>query len=152
MPIEDGIKFIYKDYEMKRQRENSTHIVEKIPEYIKKLIDNLKQNISLTTFQYDQMIKYLVEQREKRAKIEFGEYSQEPKFQNLATISNASFKLDMQKRILQVLKRKPITEIDSNPGNQPNFNFELIKRNLLMNEEVQAALRVLNSSGVCSRD
>lgn len=70
IPTMDGIKFMYKDYDQKLKGiiENG----QQHPKSIISLVKSLTMNDSLTTFQYDTVLKYLKEQRERQKLVELG--------------------------------------------------------------------------------
>lgn len=71
MPVEDAIKFLYKDFVNKTKK--LQHNVYQHPDAIHTMLRTLAENRSLTVLQYDHIIKYLSQRREVQRKAEIGE-------------------------------------------------------------------------------
>lgn len=64
---------MYKYYKQRHITNSSMEVSRKLPENISNLINNLICNKSLTSFQYDAVLRYLKEQRESQRKLEIGD-------------------------------------------------------------------------------
>lgn len=128
-------------YKYYRQRKdlNSENDRPKNPENINNLLSNLISNQSVTSFQYDLLLKFLKEQREHQRKLEVGEISvfeKEPPTVFTAPTPapyDPQKKLILQKKIQDILNKRPI----------PHANVNDIKAQLIANEKFQQALKVL---------
>lgn len=142
IPCEEGFKFMYKFHRQRKDIINSENNRPKNPENVNHLLTNLISNQSVTSFQYDLLIKFLMDQREHQRKLEVGEISvfeKEPSIVMTAPTSGPMFdsqsKLILQRRIQDILNRRPI----------PHSNVTDIKAQLISNEKFQQALKVFKS-------
>lgn len=167
MPIDDAIKFIYKDFTMKTKK--ITQNVYQHPDAVQTLLKTLADNRSLTVLQYDHMVKYLQTRREIQRKAEIGEdtgnfdfsmdttssysgpkSSAAPPLQaSMPTPSNPQ--QDLQKKILEILNKKPLiqqltkkVEVKSKPMTQSEKDD--LKNKLMQDDKIKQAMMALRNS------
>lgn len=169
MPLEDAIRFIYKDFSNKTK---VTQSVYQHPDAIQTLLKTLGDNRSLTVLQYDHIIKYLSQRREVQRKMEIGEdandmdYADSTSFSSIQTsapvnqaqqpapVSNPQD--DLQKKILEILNKKPLmqqlskkVETKSQPMTQKEK--EELKNKLLQDDKIKQAMSALRNSKKLSK-
>jgi len=171
MPLEDAIKFIYKDFCNKTKR--ITHNVYQHPDAMQSLLKTLADNRSLTVLQYDHIIKYLAQRREVQRKAEIGEDAEEVEFldtnasgykqtkaptASLASMSMgppaaANPKDDLQKKILEILNKKPVVQqkVEAKPKPMTSSEKELLKLKLLGDPKIKMAMGALRNSKKLSK-
>ncbi|CAD7081991.1 unnamed protein product [Hermetia illucens] len=131
MPVEDAINLIYSNFQeklnaihMKRMQEslpislpsvsNSTSTsAHRHPEAIQALLNLLAENRPITVLQYDRVIKYLMEQRQKQVKAEIGEDVSAPVPPLLnpkPAVVKPDPEIELQKKILNILNKPSITD------------------------------------------
>ncbi|XP_064544728.1 nuclear receptor coactivator 5 [Drosophila montana] len=140
MPLDDAITLIATDFRLKKQRDAVTasqlHAKQKRhPEAMQQLIEMLADNHPLTALQYECIINYLEEQREQQLKRELGEANA------LAKLHTPDPEMELQKKILSVMNKPAVTEINSELMYP---TFELAKRDKRLMELLQDP-RVMNA-------
>lgn len=154
--MEDGIRFIYNDYANKTKG-ISQYKSHQHPDAIQTLLKTLAENRSLTVLQYDHLIKYLQGRREMQVKAEIGEDTNEMQQENSPQITSTTAysapqpkpdpMSEMQKKILEALNKKPITEIiaKKTAEKQPisKDEKESLKASLMNNASIKAAMAAL---------
>ncbi len=139
MPVEEAVKFIYKDFQKKTNSSGppnpqfptaiqfstivqTPELKETHPEPIQILLNMLADNNPLTVLQYDRIIKYLNERKIMQVQAEIGEDLAASEISNLATTAagktNETPKVDpevakeeeLQKKILEILNKPSLTE------------------------------------------
>lgn len=163
MPVEDAIRFIYKDFSHKTKKFSSSfpQSVYQHPDAVQALLKTLADNRSLTVLQYDHIIKYLTIRREVQRKAELGEdagevdYSIDTTLTSLKPVSVSIGQLakapqsnpqdDLQKKILEILNKKPLVQP---PKKQPmsEAEKEALKKKLLQDDKVKLAMMALRNS------
>ncbi|XP_034480825.1 uncharacterized protein LOC117786597 [Drosophila innubila] len=126
MPLEDAIKLIVRDFLVKREHDaviNVSH-QHRHPDAMQKLIEMLADNRPLTGLQYECIIQYLQEEREKQLKRELGDANA------LAKLQAPDPEIELQKRILSIMNKPAVTEL----------NMELMYNTF---EEVKADARLM---------
>lgn len=168
MPLEDAIRFIYKDFSNKTKK--ITQSVYQHPDAIQTLLKTLGDNRSLTVLQYDHIIKYLSARREVQRKMEIGEdandmdYADSTSFSSIQTPVNQGQQSapvsnpqdDLQKKILEILNKKPLmqqltkrVETKSQPMTQKEK--EDLKNKLLQDDKIKQAMSALRNSKKLSK-
>lgn len=110
MPLEDAIQLVCNDFLMKKQHDAvvSTSQIHshqyRHPDAMQKLIEMLADNRPLTGLQYECIIKYLEEQREKQLKVELGDAIA------LAKLQAPDPEIELQKKILSIMNKPAVTE------------------------------------------
>ncbi|TDG52516.1 hypothetical protein AWZ03_000749 [Drosophila navojoa] len=145
MPLDDAIALVTTDFRSKKQREalsTSQMNHNRHPDTMQHLIEMLANNRQLTGLQYECVIKYLEKQREEQLKLELGEANA------LAKLQEPDPEIELQKRILNVMNKPSVTEI--------NYEFmyptfEMAKADnrlmeLLKDRRVISALKTLYNS------
>lgn len=133
--MEDGIKFIYKDYQLKKNK--ATDISLSPSSNVANLIINLTLNKDLTTWQYDVVLKYLCEERDRQRKVELQEFPEDLVYQ--------------KKQRYEILSKRPFLEYNKGASTNdlsrmPPSGFDSIKSlksQLLSDEKVRNALNAL---------
>ena len=169
MPFEDAIKFIYKDFCNKTKKISQN--VYQHPDAIQTLLKTLADNRSLTVLQYDHIIKYLAQRREVQRRAEIGEDAEEVEFfdpgvtgynqNNGPSVSSVQISKpasapnphdDMQKKILEILNKKPLVqqlakkvEVKPKPP-MTSVEKEILKKKLLDNPSIRQAMGLLKNS------
>ncbi|KAG5675984.1 hypothetical protein PVAND_005840 [Polypedilum vanderplanki] len=167
MPLEDAIKFIYKDFVNKTKGLTSNKVYQH-PDAIQTLLKTLHENRSLTVLQYDHIIKYLSHRREVQVKYEIGEDASNLTFEPPPQQSTTSFSHqtpqsttssavdsskvpapDLQKKILDILSKKTFTEKIAQQLEQKTklsqSDKDNLKQKVLRDERVKLALSSLKS-------
>jgi len=167
MPLDDAIKFIYKDFCNKTKK--ITQNVYQHPDAMQTLLKTLADNRSLTVLQYDHIIKYLAQRREVQRKAEIGEDAEEVEFldtnssgYNQTKAPTTSFgsmsmpapanpKDDLQKKILEILNKKPVVQqlaktVEAKPKPMTNSERELLKMKLRGDPKIKLAMGALRNS------
>lgn len=163
MPFEDAIKFIYKDFCNKTKR-IATNVYQH-PDAIQSLFKTLADNRSLTVLQYEHIIKYLKVRQDVQRKAEIGEDAAEinytdtmsnnstkPPFsatlQTPASIPASNSQDDLQKKIMEILNRKPIVQ-QPKPVEvkkpMTNEEKEALKKSLLQDDKIKQAMAALRN-------
>lgn len=147
MPLEDAIALVTTDFRSKKQHDalNSSQMnpnQSRHPDTMQHLIEMLADNRQLTGLQYECVIKYLEKQREQQLKLELGEANA------LAKLQEPDPEIELQKRILNVMNKPSVTEINYE-FMYPTFEMaradgRLIE--LLKDRRVISALRTLYNS------
>lgn len=133
--MEDGIKFIYKDYQLKKNK--AADISLSPSSNVANLIINLTLNKDLTTWQYDVVLKYLCEERDRQRKVELQEFPEDLVYQ--------------KKQRYEILSKRPFLEYNKGASTNdlsrmPPSSFDSIKSlksQLLSDEKVRNALNAL---------
>lgn len=147
MPLDDAIEFIFKNFQQLMRGEKVPGDLDdqqlqlasiplsstRHPESIQHLINILAENRTLTVLQYDALSKYLLERREAQYKLELGDSREsiptlDPYIQNVSTPmtqSEPDKEKELQKRILDILNKPPITNLNTESAllqkqNQPD--------------------------------
>lgn len=163
MPLEDAIKFIYKDFCNKTKRIAKN--VYQHPDAIQTLLKTLADNRSLTVLQYDHIIKYLAQRREVQRRAEIGEDAEAVEFTDtaatgynqppvVAPVLQAPAPVvnpqdDLQKKILEILNKKPLVQQLAKkvePKPMTSSEKELLKKKLLDNPNIRQAMGALRNS------
>lgn len=156
IPTEDGIRFIYNDYANKTKgiAHYKSH---QHPDAVQTLLKTLAENRSLTVTQYDHLINYLRQRRELQVKAEIGEEVTPMQIESaVASFSSPSYSNpapkeslgDMQKRILEALNKKSLTEMIAKKTVEPKPAMtketrEELKASLLKNDAIKQAMATL---------
>lgn len=163
MPIEDAIKFIYKDFCNKTKK-----IVQNVyqhPDAIQTLLKTLADNRSLTVLQYDHIIKYLTSRREIQRKAEIGEdddsymdtlgqssYNQVKTFSSYSSAPKTTNPQDdLQKKILEILNKKPLIQqlakkAEAKAKPMTSSEKEELKAKLMNDDKIKEAMNALRNS------
>ena len=159
IPMDDGIRLIYNDY-VNKTKGVSQYKSYQHPDAIQTLLKTLAENRSLTVLQYDHLIKYLTGRREIQVKAEIGEditetshdsnsvqtpvtsfVQQQPQQQPVDPMS------EMQKKILDALNKKPLTEMISKKNSEKSTiskdTREELKASLLGDASIKSAMAAL---------
>lgn len=168
MPLDDAIKFIYKDFCNKTKKISQN--VYQHPDAMQSLLKTLADNRSLTVLQYDHIIKYLAQRREVQRKAEIGEDAEEVEFLDTnasgynqtkaPTTSMGSMSLmpppaanpkdDLQKKILEILNKKPVQQlakkVEAKPKPMTSSEKEHLKLKLLGDPKIKMAMGALRNS------
>lgn len=109
MPLEDAIKLIVTDFLVKQEHDALVNASNQYrhPDAMQKLFEMLADNRPLTGLQYECIIKYLEEQREKRLIEELGDANA------LAKLQAPDPEIELQKKILSIMNKPAVTEINS---------------------------------------
>lgn len=167
MPIDDAIKFIYKDFILKTKK--ITPNVYQHPDAVQTLLKTLTDNRSLTVLQYDHIIKYLNQRREVQRKAEIGEdmgsfdfsmdttspYSDSkptttPSLQSTLP-APANPTQDLQKKILEILNKKPLLQqlsknVEVKPRPMTKTEQDELKNKLMQDDKIKQAMNALRNS------
>jgi hypothetical protein len=167
MPLDDAIKFIYKDFINKTKRiQQHTY---QHPDAVQTLLKSLSDNRSLTVLQYDHIIKYLSQRREVQRKAEIGEDASEadfslmetsPSYQQVkasttatiaASLPPANSGNDLQKKILEILNKKPILQqiskkIETKSKPMTESEKSDLKQKLMNDDKIKKAMTALRNS------
>jgi hypothetical protein len=166
MPLDDAIKFIYKDFVNKTKGLTANKIYQH-PDAIQTLLKTLYENRSLTVLQYEHIIKYLTHRKEVQVKYEIGEDASNMTFKTPTATSTTSFShqtpttsvatvavekppsSDLQKKILDILSKKTFTEKIAQQLEQKTklsqSDKDNLKQKVLRDERVKLALNSLKS-------
>lgn len=158
MPVEDAIKFVYKDFVSKTKKLPQN--VYQHPDAVQTLLKTLSDNRSLTVLQYDHLIKHLTQRREIQRKAEIGEdaeadFSVEPtaSFTPAQPAKPAvpvlSKQEELQKKVMEILNRKPIAvakPVDFVPKPMTEEQKRELKERLFKDDKIQAAMEALRRS------
>lgn len=166
MPIDDSIRFVYKDFCNKTKKIVSN--VYQHPDAIQTLLKTLADNRSLTVLQYDHIIKYLTSRREIQRKAEIGEdedsymdtsspnnYNKVKSFPSpmMAPSSSSSVNKedDLQKKILEILNKKPLIQelakrAEVQSKQMTTSEKEELKSKLMNDDKIKAAMAALRNS------
>ncbi|XP_039283648.1 nuclear receptor coactivator 5 isoform X2 [Nilaparvata lugens] len=118
MPLEDAVSLIRRTFQsyMRGERELPGTIggYEVHPDAIQTLFNLLKENRQLTVLQYDKVIRYLQDKREKQLKLEVGDDASDlPSLKESNSNSNSASaavpvvkQQELQSRIMNILKKK----------------------------------------------
>lgn len=160
MPVEDAVKFVYKDFVSKTKKLPQN--VYQHPDAVLTLLKTLSDNRSLTVLQYDHLIKHLTQRREVQRKAEIGEDADvdfieptvvnytNPLAQSAKSVAPALTKQEeLQKKVMEILNRKPIAvakpaDIPTKPMTEAQKNE--LKERLFKDDKIQAAMRALRRS------
>lgn len=133
IPCSEGFKFMYKYYKQRHITNSSMEDPRKLPENIFNLINNLICNKSLTSYQYDVVLKFLKEQRESQRKLEIGDDHVEPEADAASkslwksTLNDPQTKLILQGRIQEILNKYREHNSSYNRRNTDSFADDKMK-------------------------
>ncbi|EDW18444.1 uncharacterized protein LOC6582265 [Drosophila mojavensis] len=147
MPLDDAIALVTTDFRSKKQRDslNTSQMnpnQSRHPDTMQHLIEMLADNRQLTGLQYECVIKYLEKQREQQLKLELGEANA------LAKLQEPDPEIELQKRILSVMNKPSVTEINYE-FMYPTFEMARADdrlMELLKDRRVMSALKTLYNS------
>lgn len=172
MPLDDAIKFIYKDFTNKTKKIiNNAY---QHPDAIQTLLKTLTDNRSLTVLQYDHIIKYMTTRREVQRKAEIGEDASDmdfpsepknnaPRMMQMSCIrddsppsrgsssNNVNKQDELQKKILEILNKKPLMqqiakkmEVKAKPMTQAEK--EELKNKLMQDDKIRQVMTSLRNA------
>lgn len=172
MPLDDAIEFMFKNFQQLIRGEKVAGDLDdqqsqlssiplsstRHPESIQHLINILAENRTLTVLQYDALSKYLLERREVQYKLELGDTGEsiptvDATNQNVnasTTLSEPDKEKELQKRIMDILNKPPITNLNTETTlpklNQPEASDQ--RKVLLAKTEGSQEPQLLNDPKV----
>jgi hypothetical protein len=168
MPLDDAIRFIYKDFTNKTKK--IPHNVYQHPDAIQTLLKNLAENRALTVLQYDHMIKYLTSRREIQRKAEIGEdtcgldftpdnelsYAERRLARASGPTLSANTQDDLQKKIMEILNKKPMMQqiakkVEVKPKPMTQGEKDDLKHKLMQDDKIKQAMLALRNSKKLSK-
>lgn len=158
MPMEDAIKFIYKDFTNKLKGVSQSHYQH--PDAVQTLLKTLTENRSLTVLQYDHIVKYLTQRRDVQMKAEIGEDANVSTADSAMDTSHslpiplttqtsattavaANPETNLKMKILDILRKKPIIQQSNIINSQPTQNRDELKNKLFQDPKVISAMASL---------
>lgn len=163
MPLDDAIKFLYKDFCNKTKK--IVQNVNQHPESIQTLLKTLNDGRSLTVLQYEHLINYLGKKKEIQRKNELGEYAENVDYDqdsgattSFSTPTVASIKAlakpspadsqgsELQRKIMDILNKKtllPVKKPEEEPKPLTQAEKDDLKKKLLQDDRIKQAMLTL---------